>query len=183
MHYENVHRYRTREELLAWWWRKATAAPIRSIWKRSAFVCLHSIWTVTSLPNDQNIQNVGGIPSFNNLNQASIFSYINNGFAGIQMNNSGKLSRFNQMPSGHWPSNGLASSSGFVPQGLAPPGGLVPLGTISSSGLPNTVLFSPIFTNVSQQMLLFAPFGEEGDSIFDLKKWDSLFGDFICAII
>ncbi|KAJ4957221.1 hypothetical protein NE237_014004 [Protea cynaroides] len=143
----------------------------------------HSFNT-TRLPGD-NIQNVGSM--FNNLNQASNFSYIKNGFAGIQMNSNGNLIGFNQMPIGQGPSNsansgysrmdeirngkkpivdtgnslplpGIPSShSDYAAQVLALLGGLVPLGSTSSSRFASTDPFSSILTNVSEQLPLLPP--------------------------
>ncbi|XP_042481583.1 uncharacterized protein LOC122062023 isoform X2 [Macadamia integrifolia] len=85
----------------------------------------------------------------------------------------------------------LTSSSGLMPQRLAPTGGLVPQGSISSSGFSSTDPFSPILTNVSQQLPLLPPqpppppsqqrqqneigVGEEVNSLFELMKKDSSF--------
>ncbi|KAJ4955915.1 hypothetical protein NE237_012698 [Protea cynaroides] len=118
-----------------------------------------------------NIQNVGSM--FNNLNHSSNFSYIKNGFAGIQMNSNGNLIGFNQMPIGQGPSNsansgysrmdeirngkkpivdngnspplpGIPSSHfDYAAEVLAPFGGLVPQGSISSGRFEQLPLLSP----------------------------------------
>ncbi|XP_042481639.1 uncharacterized protein LOC122062063 isoform X2 [Macadamia integrifolia] len=94
-------------------------------------------------------------------------------------------------------SQGLTSSNGRMPQGLAPSGGLVPQGSISSNGFSSTNPFSPILTNVSQQLPLLSPLahpppssqqqkneigvGEEVNSLFDLMKNNSSLGNFSFA--